>query len=156
MEIVRLVHTFAGPMVAFLAAVPSFRRRAGPPPPMLDGPVKTNVDFPAKQSQSAGYWPERSCILSGRPEQTATYVYESPDKLFAAGIWTCRPGKFRIDFGRDEFIHLLEGVVTVTDAGGTAKTYRAGDAFVTPKGFSGTWDVIEAVKKHFTYYGAVD
>ena len=86
----------------------------------------------------------------------AALVEAIPDKLFAAGIWTCRPGKFRIDFGRDEFIHLLEGVVIVTDAEGTAKTYRAGDAFVTPKGFSGTWDVIEPVKKHFTYYGAVD
>ncbi|MCJ2074252.1 cupin domain-containing protein [Methylobacterium sp. E-025] len=156
MEIARLLHTFAGPVAAFLAVVPGLRRPAGPPPPVLDGPTMTNVDFPAVRPPSATYWPERSCILSGRPEQTATYVYESPDKLFAAGIWTCRPGKFRIDFGRDEFIHLLEGVVTVTDAEGRSKTYRAGDAFVTPKGFSGTWDVIEPVRKHFTYYGAVD
>lgn len=156
MEIARLLHAFSGPVVALLAFVPSFRRPAGPPPPVRDGPLKVNVDFPAIQPPSAGYWPERSCILSGRPEQTATYVYESPDKLFAAGIWTCRVGKFRIDFGRDEFIHLLEGVVVVTDAAGHAKTYRAGDAFVTPKGFSGTWDVIAPIKKHFTYYGAVD
>lgn len=156
MEIARLLHTFAGPMLAFAGSMPAFRRPAAPPPPVLDGPVRRNVDFPAVQPAAATYWPETPCILSGRPEQTATYVYESPDKLFAAGIWTCRVGRFRIDFGRDEFIHLLEGVVIVSDAEGVSKTYRAGDAFVTPKGFSGTWDVIEPVKKHFTYYGAVD
>jgi uncharacterized cupin superfamily protein len=33
---------------------------------------------------------------------TATYIYTSPDGLFAAGIWTCAIGKFRIDFGRAE------------------------------------------------------
>jgi uncharacterized cupin superfamily protein len=105
------------------------------------------------QPKESAYWPERSHILSGKPEQTATYVYKSPDGLFAAGIWTCQPGKFRIDFGRAEFIQLLAGVVTVTDAEGLSKTYRAGDAFVTPAGFSGTWDVIEPIKKHFTWYG---
>jgi uncharacterized cupin superfamily protein len=26
--------------------------------------------------------------------------------------------------------------------------------FVTPKGFSGTWDVIAPIKKHFTWYGS--
>ncbi|WP_375465875.1 cupin domain-containing protein [uncultured Methylobacterium sp.] len=156
MEIARLLHTFGGPMLAFLSSVPALRRPAAPPPPLLDGPAKKNTDFPAVQPSAAIYWPEKSHILSGRPRQTATYVYESPDKLFAAGIWTCEPGKFRIDFGRDEFIHLLEGVVTVTDAEGFSKTYRAGDAFVTPAGFSGTWEVVEAVKKHFTYYGAID
>ncbi len=55
-----------------------------------------------------------------------------------------------------EVLDVPVGVVTVTDAEGRSKTYRAGDAFVTPKGFSGTWDVIEPVRKHFTYYGAVD
>ena len=44
--------------------------------------------------------------------------------------------------------------VVVTDAEGCARTYRAGDAFVTPKGFSGTWEVIEPIKKHFTWYGS--
>ena len=156
MEIARLLHTLGGPVLALLAGMPGLRRPAPPPPPLLDGPVKRTRDFPAVQPPAAGYWPERSHILSGKPEQTVTYIYESGDGLFAAGIWTCRPGKFRIDFGRDEFIQLLKGVVIVTDAEGTARTYRAGDAFVTPKGFSGTWDVIEPVKKHFTWYGALD
>jgi uncharacterized cupin superfamily protein len=152
MEIARLLHTFAGPMMALVGTMPSWRQSPAPPP-VLEGALQRTVDFPAVQPKESAYWPERSHILSGKPEQTATYVYKSPDGLFAAGIWTCQPGKFRIDFGRAEFIQLLAGVVTVTDAEGLSKTYRAGDAFVTPAGFSGTWDVIEPIKKHFTWYG---
>jgi uncharacterized cupin superfamily protein len=152
MEIARLLHTFAGPLMALVGTMPSWRQVSAPPP-LREGPVRRTHDFPAVQPKETAYWPERSHILSGKPEQTATYIYRSPDDLFAAGIWTCQTGKFRIDFGRAEFIQLIEGVVTVTDAEGVAKTYRAGDAFVTPAGFSGTWEVIEPVKKHFTWYG---
>ncbi|TGD97006.1 cupin domain-containing protein [Methylobacterium nonmethylotrophicum] len=157
MGIIKQLVTMSGPMLAYLSVVPVLRafpfvQRSAPR--LLDGPVQTNSDFPKVQPPAEAYLPPRSHILSGNPVQTATYVYTSPDGLFAAGIWTCQPGKFRIDFGRAEFIQLLEGVVVVTDAEGSARTYRAGDAFVTPKGFSGTWEVIEPVKKHFTWYGS--
>ncbi|RYY15149.1 MAG: DUF861 domain-containing protein, partial [Alphaproteobacteria bacterium] len=115
MEIARLLHTFAGPMMALVGTMPSWRRTPAPPP-ALEGPVERTHDFPAVQPRESAYWPERSHILSGKPQQTATYIYKSPDGLFAAGIWTCQPGKFRIDFGRAEFIQLIAGVVTVTDA----------------------------------------
>lgn len=158
MAIIKQLIMSSGPVLAYMSAVPLLRRV----PPLrrlsaarrFDGPVQKTVDFPAVQPPAEPYhWP-RSHILSGNPVQTATYIYTSPDNLFAAGIWTCAIGKFRIDFGRAEFIQILEGVVIVTDAEGSSKTYRAGDAFVTPKGFSGTWDVIEPIKKHFTWYGS--
>ena len=157
MGTIKQLITLSGPMLAYLSMVPMLRsapflRRS--PPPLLDGPVQKTSDFPAVQPPAETYAPPPSHILSGNPVQTATYIYMSPDNLFAAGIWTCEPGKFRIDFGRAEFIQILEGVVVVTDAEGCARTYRAGDAFVTPKGFSGTWDVIEPIKKHFTWYGS--
>lgn len=157
MAIIKQLITTSGPLLAYLGAMPlarmiPFRSRSAPP--LLDGPVQRTVDFPAVQPPAEPYaWP-RSHILAGDPVQTATYIYTSPDGLFAAGIWTCAIGKFRIDFGRAEFIQILEGEVIVTDAEGTARTYRAGDAFVTPKGFSGTWDVIAPIKKHFTWYGS--
>ena len=157
MAIIKQLITSSAPLLAYMSAVPLLRSMpflSRPAPPLLDGPVQTTIDFPAVQPPAEPYaWP-RSHILSGNPVQTATYLYTSPDNLFAAGIWTCEIGKFRIDFGRAEFIQILEGVVIVTDAEGTSKTYRAGDAFVTPKGFSGTWDVIEPIKKHFTWYGS--
>ncbi|MET7241959.1 cupin domain-containing protein [Methylobacterium sp. EM32] len=159
MALIKQLITSAGPVLAYMGVMPVLRmvpflRRE--PPALLDGPLQRTVDFPALQPPADTYLPAFSTILSGNPAQTATYLYRSADGRFAAGIWTCRVGKFRIDFDRDEFIQILEGVVIVTDAEGGSRTYRAGDAFVTPKGFSGTWDVIEPIKKHFTWYGEAE
>ncbi|MEQ1651363.1 MAG: cupin domain-containing protein [Hyphomicrobium sp.] len=30
--------------------------------------------------------------------------------------------------------------------------FRAGDAFVCPSGFTGTWHVLETAKKYYAYY----
>ncbi|WP_348646099.1 cupin domain-containing protein [Methylobacterium sp. SD274] len=81
------------------------------------------------------------------------FVYHSEDSLFSAGTWTCQPGKWHIEFAQDGFVHILEGVASVTDGDGPAKTYRAGDTFVSPSGFAGTWDVREPVRKSFTLGG---
>ncbi len=154
MEIPRLFYTFGGPAMALLGSLPVLLRPRGAAPPLLDGPLKQNHDFPAAQPRAKSYLPLPSHIVSGNPRQTNTVVFESPDARYAAGIWTCGVGAFRIDFEHDEFIHLIAGAVTTTDAAGVATSYRAGDAFVAPRGWSGTWTVTEPVKKHYTWYKA--
>jgi uncharacterized protein len=154
MEIARLLHTFGGPAMALLGSLPVLLRPRGAPPPPLDGPVQRNRDFPAVQPREKSYLPLPAHIVSGNPRQTTTEIFRSPDGRYAAGIWTCEIGAFRIDFEHDEFIHLLEGAVTTTDAAGVARSYRAGEAFVSPRGWSGTWTVTEPVKKHYTWYRA--
>jgi len=149
MEIVRALHMIGGPLLALAGGLP-LRRTV--PVATPSGRVK-NYDFPAAQRRLKPYRPELARILSGDPAQTVHVVYQSADGRFSAGIWTCEPGCWRIDFAQDEFIHLLDGVVVVTDAMGEARTYRAGDAFVSPAGFSGTWDVRERVRKYFTLSG---
>ena len=32
------------------------------------------------------------------------------------------------------------------------RTFRAGDAFVSPAGFTGTWEIVEPAKKLYAYY----
>ncbi|AWN36749.1 cupin domain-containing protein [Methylobacterium radiodurans] len=154
MEIARLLHTFGGPALALLGSLPVLLRPRGAAPPLLDGPLMGNHDFPAVQPREKSYLPLPSHIVSGNPRQTATTIFKSPDERYAAGIWTCGVGAFRIDFEHDEFIHLIEGAVTTTDAAGVSRSYRAGEAFVSPRGWSGTWTVTEPVKKHFTWYKA--
>ena len=44
------------------------------------------------------------------------------------------------------------GAIVVTGDDGSVATYRAGDAFLTPAGFTGTWDVIERAKKFYAMY----
>ena len=51
-----------------------------------------------------------------------------------------------------ELCHLLTGSVRLTDEAGQSKLYRAGDSFVIPSGFRGTWEVIEPCRKVYAIY----
>ena len=46
------------------------------------------------------------------------------------------------DIGFDEFIHVLDGTLILTDKQGHAQQFEAGDFLVMPKGFSGTWETL--------------
>jgi uncharacterized cupin superfamily protein len=47
---------------------------------------------------------------------------------------------------------MLEGVSVITDEQGYAVTVAAGDSFVIPRGFVGSWEVVEATRKNFIIY----
>lgn len=91
-------------------------------------------------------------IVSGDPLQRAWNLYASADGRFSAGIWECRPGKWRVIFTEHEFCRLLAGRIVVTGDDGVERTYVAGDAFVSPSGFTGYWDVQEPARKHYAIY----
>jgi uncharacterized cupin superfamily protein len=46
----------------------------------------------------------------------------------------------------------LAGVIVVTSDDGGERVFRAGDAFVSPAGFTGVWDVREAARKYYAIY----
>lgn len=94
--------------------------------------------------------PER--IVSGKPENRTWNLFSSPDGKFFSGIWESGPGAWRIHYTEHEFCHILEGVSVITPDGGAAMTVRAGDAFVIPAGFKGTWEVRERTCKHYAIY----
>ena len=45
----------------------------------------------------------------------------------------------RIDYPWDQFVMVLSGKAVLTDTAGHAQTFVAGDAFIVPRGFKGTW-----------------
>ena len=98
------------------------------------------------------YRPDAERILNGDPAQTAINAFTSADGRFNCGIWESQPGKWRVVFSESEFCHLLAGVIVVAGDDGSERTFKAGDAFVCPAGFSGTWDVLEPVKKYYAFY----
>ena len=51
----------------------------------------------------------------------------------------------RNPFPYDEFVLVLEGEIILTHIDGNQNTFKAGDSFMVPKGFIGTWDMT----KHF-------
>lgn len=43
------------------------------------------------------------------------------------------------DTEKEQFIHVLQGMVTITPSNGEAHTFYTGDFFILPKGFNGQW-----------------
>lgn len=68
-----------------------------------------------------------------------------------AGLWATGADSEALNLVNhaDEFCVILEGTVRLTDAAGHTETYREGDTFMIPSGFTGTWESVGAVRKFF-------
>ncbi len=110
------------------------------------------VDFAGPLPEPASWRPPAARILRGDPAQRAWTLYASGDGRFQAGIWECQPGAWRVVFTEHEFCRILAGRIRVTGDDGVSKTYGAGDAFVSPAGFTGQWDVLETARKQYVVY----
>ena len=91
-------------------------------------------------------------ILSGAPAQTIRNHFSDASGQFFAGEWTGEIGKWQVRYSEDEFCYVTRGVVVVTDDSGERTTITAGDAFMVPAGFAGTWDVLEPVHKYYVIF----
>ena len=80
-------------------------------------------------------------------------VFLSSDKMFDAGMY--RSGKVRFDinepYGVDEYMHFLEGGVTLTSSDGTVTEIMAGDSVVIPKEWTGVWETDGYMKIYVIY-----
>ena len=115
-------------------------------------PIPKVIGFADAGPEPQRFRPAAERILAGDPAQTATILFQSADGRFASGVWECEPGQWRVVFTESEFCHLLAGTIVVRGDDGSERTFRAGDAFVSPAGFTGTWEVTERAKKVFAYY----
>ena len=91
-------------------------------------------------------------VLVGSPSTTTTNYYTSADDRFFSGEWTSTPGKWAVSYDEDEFVLILEGRCILTSAEGVAETFGPGDAFVLPRGFAGTWETVETLRKVYAIY----
>jgi uncharacterized cupin superfamily protein len=91
-------------------------------------------------------------LLSGNPKQTAWVQHASPDQHFSAGLWHSEVGTWSIRYTEHEYCRILEGCSIITSADGHVLTVRAGDEFVIPRGFVGTWQVVEPTLKRFVIH----
>ncbi|WP_448206337.1 cupin domain-containing protein [Azospirillum sp. sgz302134] len=89
-------------------------------------------------------------VLSGDPQESFLNLYDGHAERFACGVWQCTPGIVAMkDWPYDELCVLLAGRVVITPEGGSPQEYRQGDAFAIPKGFTGTWDIRETIRKYY-------
>ena len=112
------------------------------------------ISFATATPESSTYRPAPERILGGDPVQTAHILFTSSDGCFVCGSWEAQPGSWRVVFTESEFCALLQGAVKVTDAAGSVTIFRAGDAFVSPAGFTGIWEILEPTRKLFASYEA--
>lgn len=91
-------------------------------------------------------------VIAGAPVQTTWLEYADPAGTFFVGRWRCTPGKWRIAYTEQEYCLLLSGSSVLTGEDGHAVALYAGDAFVIPAGFRGTWEVVETTTKRFVIH----
>lgn len=91
-------------------------------------------------------------LIAGNPRQTVWRHYTDRSMRFFVGQWRSEVGKWHIAYGEEEFCHVLQGTSVITDADGHAVTVTAGESFVVPSGFVGTWEVVEPTTRRFVIY----
>lgn len=116
--------------------------------------IENIVDFALNQVQSQHYAPDAHKILKGEPNQTIYQHYDSPCGLMNAGVWEAANGQWEVFFTEHEYCEIVQGVSVLRDTEGGSKTLRAGDRFVIPAGFRGTWEVLEPCRKIYVCYVA--
>ena len=100
--------------------------------------------------ESSNPAPER--ILAGIPRARVANQYSDTSQQFFCGIWTSTAGKWRVRYTEHEFCVLIEGRMRIEAATGERYELRAGDAFIVPAGFEGTWEVVEPSKKWYAIF----
>lgn len=108
----------------------------------------------AGAAEAEAYYVAAEKLIEGNPKQCAWVQYTDPSGRYFAGEWASEVGKWRISYTEEEYCRMLAGVSVITDEQGVAVTVHAGDEFVIPRGFQGTWEVVEPTRKRFVIYEA--
>ena len=66
-------------------------------------------------------------------------------------IWSCEASIFPWEYDQREVCWLLEGDVTVTPENGEPVRFGAGDLVEFSPGLRCTWEVHQAVRKHYCF-----
>lgn len=105
--------------------------------------------FAEQQPAAAHDRPRSDRLVRGNPLRTTWEHYAAAG--LNAGIWACEPGAWRIAFApnKHEFFCVIEGRIRITGDDGAAGEFGPGEAGVIPAGFSGTFEVLERVRKHY-------
>lgn len=114
--------------------------------------IKQIVDFSEATTAADHYRPAPEKILKGDPLQTVYNHYDSPCGQMSAGVWEGEPGQWTVSYTEHEYCEIVQGVSVLRDETGGAKTLRAGDRFVIPAGFKGTWEVLESCRKVYVIF----
>ena len=86
--------------------------------------------------------------VEGNPTMKTWVQHKTIDGNVISGTWEATTGTWHAVSQFYEFVHLIEGQITLTPEGGEPVTMVAGDAFAVEAGFRGTWKIEKPVRKH--------
>ena len=109
----------------------------------LDGHVEPDVSVPPAER-----------LLAGTPEMQLRNFFSDTTQQFFAGRWSATRGKWRVRYTENELCVMTAGRVIIESASGERSSFAAGDAFVVPAGFEGTWEVVEDCAKIYAIFEA--
>jgi uncharacterized cupin superfamily protein len=84
-------------------------------------------------------WPDEM-VLSGTNQHWQKVLHEGE---FVVALYEAMPAVIDISepYPYDEYVRVLEGSVVLTSSQGERQSYEAGDAFLVPVGWTGTWEM---------------
>ena len=91
-------------------------------------------------------------IIAGDPSQGVANLFSDASGQFHCGIWEAEPAHWRVSYSEYEYCHMLEGRIRIREDGGAETLVSAGDSFVVPAGFNGTWQVLEKARKVYVIF----
>ncbi|HTD11521.1 MAG TPA: cupin domain-containing protein [Steroidobacteraceae bacterium] len=109
----------------------------------LDGAVAAEVSAPPVERQ-----------LAGSPQLQVSNYFADTSQQFFAGRWSATRGKWRVRYTENELCVMTAGRVVIESEAGERCVFGAGDAFVVPAGFAGTWEVLEDCAKIYAIFEA--
>jgi len=80
--------------------------------------------------------------------------FKSQDGNFSVGIWEAKAGEIPIPdpYPIDEFMFVLSGKFVLVDQQGNREECGEGEGMILPKGWTGTFEVPESVRKIWVSY----
>jgi uncharacterized protein len=109
----------------------------------LDGVLEAEVSGPPAER-----------LIAGTPELQVRNYFTDVSQQFFAGRWSATRGKWRVHYTENELCVMTAGKVIIEGSNGERMSFAAGDAFVIPAGFTGTWEVTEDCAKIYAIFEA--
>ena len=83
---------------------------------------------------------KKEVTISGMQQMSARELFKG---AFVVDVWETQDGGTLLlkNYPFDQFVQVLQGTTTLISSGGVSRSYAAGDLFVVPRGFNGTWTV---------------
>src|SRR5262245_25610528 len=92
--------------------------------------LRSIIDFNSTVPDRSESQPAPERVVAGVPRQLIQNFFSDKTGQFHCGIWQSTPGRWRVKYTENEFCHVTEGRVRISDAYGRSKVFGPGESFV--------------------------